>query len=106
MLTKHTWFGIALGTRRCAKPIIWGGVGAPPPPMARSDDTSAAARPGHFSSSMDIAGTPLNIVTRSRSMSRSASATSHLYLQTKGRSVHKDGKEPWLVTLKTLRWVA
>ena len=55
---------------------------APPPPITLRLDVSYWSSSGWASSSRVIVGTPLKLVTRSRSIARSASPASHLYIST------------------------
>ncbi len=66
-----------------------GGAGAPPPPTETRLAVSRRAKSGHSSRSQDCVGTPTKWVTRSRSISSSARAGSHLCIITSLQPVAK-----------------
>src|SRR5262245_48990069 len=78
-----------------------GGAGAPPPPTCTRLLVSRRAKSGHSTRSQDWVGTPTKLVIRSRSISSSARAASHLYIIT---SLQPAAKQESITGTQPVTW--
>ena len=77
------------------------GAAAPPPPTDCRLEVSVAANRGDSRRSWACVGTPTKMVTRSRSISSSARAGSHLYIIT---SLLPPSAEPGITGTSPVTW--
>ena len=85
------------GISACRRSTMPPGIGAPPPDTAMRLRRSRSLSEGDWSISQVIVGTPLNEVTRSRSISSRPSSGFHLYIITILRPTPKEASRPaWL----------